>query len=81
MRSFLINKNMSLYYWLRRKIGKAIAFRVANAIEKVILIFGRERMPHGRVSVYKKVKQLGLILSIKKSILIWKLMNTTHLLR
>jgi len=81
MRSFLINKNMSLYYWLRRKFGKAIAFRIANAIEKVILIFGRERMPNGRVSLFKKVKQLHLILSIKKSILIWKIMNSTHLIR
>ena len=81
MRSFLINKNMSLYYWLRRRIGKAIAFRVANAIEKVILIFGRERIPRGRVSIYKKAKQLKLILSIKKSILIWKLINSTHLIR
>jgi hypothetical protein len=81
MRSFLINKNMSLYYWLRRRIGKPIAFRVANAIEKVILIFGRERMPHGRVRIYRKVKQLQLLLSIKKSILIWKLMNSTHLIR
>jgi hypothetical protein len=81
MRSFLINKNMSLYYWLRRRIGKAIAFRVANAIEMVILIFGRERMPRGKISIYKKVKQLKLILSIKKTILIWKLINSTHLIR
>jgi hypothetical protein len=81
MRSFLINKNMSLYYWLRKRIGKAIAFRVANTIEKVILIFGRERMPHGRGSILRKVKQYHLILSIKKSILIWKLMNSTHLVR
>jgi hypothetical protein len=79
MRSFLINKNMSLYYWLKKRIGKTIAFRVANAIEKVILIFGRERIPHGRVRIYRKVKQLGLVLSIKKSILIWKLTNSTHL--
>jgi hypothetical protein len=71
---------MSLYYWLRRRIGKEMAFRVANMIEKVVLIFGRERIPHGRVSIYRKVKQLRLILSIKKSILIWKLMNT-HLIR
>jgi len=76
MRSFLINKNMSLYYWLRRRIGKAMAFRVADAIEKVILIFGRERIPHGKVNVYSKVKQLHLILSIKKSILIWKFFNS-----
>ncbi len=81
MRGFLINKNMSLYYWLRRRIGKATAFRVANAIEKVILIFGRERIPHGRISIYKKAKRLKLILSIKKSILILKLINSTHLIR
>ena len=79
MRSFLINKNMSLYYWLRRRTGKATAFRVAHAIEKVILIFGRERMPNGKVGIYKRVKQLRLIFSIRKSILIWKLMNSNHL--
>jgi len=81
MRSFLINKNLSLYYWLRKIIGKTVAFRVASAIEKVILIFGRERMPNGKVGLYKKVKQLHLIFSIKKTILIWKLMNSTHLTR
>jgi hypothetical protein len=43
MRSYLINKNLSLYYWLKRKIGKKGAFTVANTIEKVILIFGREQ--------------------------------------
>jgi len=43
MRSFLINKNLSLYYWLRKRIGKERAYRVACAIEKVILIFGREK--------------------------------------
>jgi hypothetical protein len=43
MRSLLINKNLSFYYWLRRKIGKKVAFKVANTIEKVILIFGREQ--------------------------------------
>ena len=81
MRSFLINKNMSLFYWLKKRIGKRTAFRVANTIEKVILIFGRERIPHGRVSIYRKAKQLRLIFSIKKSILIWRLMNPTHLIR
>ena len=44
MRSFLINKNLTLYYWLRRRIGKERAFRVANTLEKVILIFGREQV-------------------------------------
>jgi hypothetical protein len=37
MRSFLIHKNQSLYYWLKRRIGKERAFRVANTVEKVIL--------------------------------------------
>ena len=44
MRSFLINKNLSLYYWLKKRIGKRGAFWVANTIEKSILIFGREQM-------------------------------------
>ena len=43
MRSFLINKNLSFYFWLRGRIGKEGAFRVANTVEKMILIFGRER--------------------------------------
>ena len=81
MRSFLINKNMSLYYWLKKRIGKNISLRVANTIEKVILIFGREQVPQGRVGIYYKIKQLGLILRIKKTILIWKLMNSARLTR
>jgi hypothetical protein len=44
MRSFLINKNLSLYYWLKKRIGKKEAFRVVNIIEKIILIFGREQV-------------------------------------
>jgi hypothetical protein len=44
MRSFLINKNLSLYYWLKKRIGKRGAFRVANTFEKLILIFGREQV-------------------------------------
>jgi len=43
MRSLLINKNLTLYYWLRGKIGKQRALNVANTLEKVILMFGRER--------------------------------------
>jgi hypothetical protein len=42
MRSFLINKNLFLYYWLKRRIGKERAYRVTSAIEKVILVCGRE---------------------------------------
>jgi len=45
MRSFLINKNLYLYYWLKKKIGKKLAFMVANSIEKAILLFGREIKP------------------------------------
>jgi len=81
MRSLLINKNISLYYWLRKRIGKAIALEVANMIERVILIFGRERIPSRRVRMRHKIKQLELIYSIKKSILIWKVMNYTRFMR
>jgi hypothetical protein len=44
MRSFLINKNLSLYYWLKRRIEKREALLVATTIEKAILIFGREQI-------------------------------------
>ncbi len=44
MRTFLINKNLCFYYWLKKKIGKERAFRVVNKIEKIILVFGREQM-------------------------------------
>jgi len=44
MRSFLINKNLCFYYWLKKRIGKDWAFRMANTIERVILVFGREQM-------------------------------------
>jgi len=44
MRSFLINKNLSFYYWLKKRIGKKGALRVASSLEKVILIFGREQI-------------------------------------
>jgi hypothetical protein len=37
MRSFLIHKNLSLYHWLRRKIGKVRALRVSNTAEKIIV--------------------------------------------
>ena len=44
MRGFLINKNLSLYYWLRKKVGKKWAFRVATGAERAILLFGREQL-------------------------------------
>ena len=45
MRNFLINKNLCLYYWLKKRIRKKWALRVASAIEKMILIFGRKALP------------------------------------
>ena len=45
MRSFLINKNLALYYWLRKKIGRKRALRIANNIETLVLTFGREEAP------------------------------------
>jgi hypothetical protein len=47
MRNFLINKNLSLHYWLKRRIGKTITLHVATTIEKGILIFGREWIGSG----------------------------------
>jgi len=44
MRNYLINKNLSFYYWLRQRIGKDRALRLARITERTILIFGRERM-------------------------------------
>ena len=44
MRSFLINKNLSFYYWLKQRIGKDWALRVANTAERIILILGREKI-------------------------------------
>jgi hypothetical protein len=45
MRNFLINKNLCLYYRLKRRIGKKWALGIATALEKTILIFGRKTMP------------------------------------
>jgi len=46
MRGFLVNKNLCLYYWLKKRIGKKLAFCVVITIEKAILIFGREGIPY-----------------------------------
>jgi len=45
MRGFLINKNLCLYYWLKKRVGKKWALFVANAFERTILICGREGLP------------------------------------
>jgi len=46
MKSFLINKNLCIYYWLKKRIGKRRALSVANTFEKSILIFGKEAAPY-----------------------------------
>ena len=46
MRGFLFNKNLCLYYWLEKRIGKKLDFCVAIALEKGLLIFGREEIPY-----------------------------------
>jgi len=35
-----------VYYWLKKKIGRKWALAVANGIERTILIFGMEIIPH-----------------------------------
>ncbi len=81
MRSLLINKNISFYYWLKKRIGKQMALEVAKVIERAILILGRERMPYRRVKMRNRIKRLELICSIKKSILICKVMNYAHFIK
>jgi hypothetical protein len=44
MRSFLVNKNLSFDYWLKRRIWEKGALIITNTIEKVILVFGREQV-------------------------------------
>ncbi len=81
MRSYLINKNLSFYYWLKRRTGKGFAFGVAKTIEKIILVFGRERMPSRRIDIRNKVKRWELLFLIKKTTLMWKLINYKHMTR
>ena len=38
-----MNKDLSLYDWLKKRTGTRGAFWVATSMEKVILIFGREQ--------------------------------------
>jgi tRNA C32,U32 (ribose-2'-O)-methylase TrmJ len=35
---------VGLHSWLKKRIGKREALRVASTLEKVILIFGREQI-------------------------------------
>jgi len=50
MRGLLINKNLCLYYWLKKRIGKKLAFGIAITLEKGLLIFGREKIPHLKIN-------------------------------
>jgi hypothetical protein len=43
-RGDLMNKNLSFMYWLKKRIGKEKAFMVCSMTEKILLIFGRERI-------------------------------------
>ena len=52
MKGFLINKNLCLYYWLRKRIGKKRAFWVANTIGKGYTLSGLKKGM--RVSVESK---------------------------
>lgn len=36
MRDFLIHKNVHVYPWLRKKIGRQRVLRVTNTVEKII---------------------------------------------
>ena len=40
----MINKNLCFYYWLRKRIGKKWAQKVAIITENGILIFGRSKV-------------------------------------
>jgi hypothetical protein len=61
LRGFLINKNLCLYYWLRKRVGKKWTFRVTISAEKVILIFGREPIRDREFLVHtgRKAKWVG----------------------
>jgi hypothetical protein len=37
---------VGLHYWLKKRIGKKLAFCVAISLEKGLLIFGREKIPY-----------------------------------
>jgi hypothetical protein len=61
MRGFLINKNLSVYYWLKKRIGKERAYRVAIVFEKVILIFGRGTYERNKTLSVSRVLQARLV--------------------
>jgi hypothetical protein len=50
MRSFLINKNLCFYYWLKKILGKRWALGVAKTIERTILVFGRDMLPYSNTN-------------------------------
>jgi hypothetical protein len=43
MRGFLINKNLSLHYWLKKRIGKRGAFWWQTPLRKLFLSLGENR--------------------------------------
>lgn len=55
MRGFLINKNLCLYYWFKKRMGNKGALWIANTIQKVILVFGREQLPYEEFTHINKI--------------------------
>jgi hypothetical protein len=55
MRSFLINKNITFYYRLKKRIGNKPAFRIVNEIEKFVTLFGREQIPEQQKSALERM--------------------------
>jgi hypothetical protein len=68
MRDVLINKNLSFYYWLKKRIGKKWACMLAITIENGILIFGRPKVKEHNPK--EKPADLGScrLVSTKKSL-------------
>jgi hypothetical protein len=57
MRSFLINKNITLYYRLKKWIGNKPALRIVNKIERFVTLFGREQIPEQQKAVLKRMNK------------------------
>ena len=56
----MVNKNLCFYYWLKKRIGKGWAFRVANTIEKTILILEREVILYSNRNGEAKQRAIGM---------------------
>ena len=75
MRNLLINKNLCFYYWLKQRIRKDWALRVASTTERVILILGRERIGQEKSTIAFSEIKAGLCLFCLFRL---KLSNSNH---